>query len=308
MGLTILRPGMATTVQDLGRTGHRHEGVPVSGAADRLALRLANLLVGNAENAAALEVTLTGPELVFADDRLVAIGGGRFAERESWHPFHVSAGERVALGPLVAGCRAVVAISGGLDVPVVLGSRSTCLRAGFGGWRGRALQAGDVLPLGNAKAGKLEPHWHLDPMVLPAYSEQPVVRVTPGAQAGDFSAAGMAREFRVLARSDRMGVRLEGAPLERSSETELISSPVTPGAVQVPADGQPIVLLADAQTIGGYPCVAHAIDVDLPLMANVRPGDTVRFQSVTLDEAHRLWREREQTIALVRAGLEARFR
>ncbi|QYM80157.1 biotin-dependent carboxyltransferase family protein [Horticoccus luteus] len=306
--MTILRPGMATTVQDLGRTGHRHEGVPLSGAADRLALRLANLLVGNAENAAALEVTLTGPELVFADDRLVAIGGGRFAERESWHPFHVSAGERVALGPLVAGCRAIVAISGGIEVPVVLGSRSTCLRAGFGGWQGRVLHEGDVLPLGSASAGKLEPHWRLDPQVLPAYGEHVVVRVIPGAQAEEFSGAWLANEFRVSARSDRMGVRLDGAALVRASTAELVSSPVAPGTVQVPPGGQPIVLLADAQTMGGYPRVAHVIDVDLPLVANVKPGDTIRFRTVTLEEGHRLWREREQTIALIRTGLEARFR
>lgn len=302
MAITVIHAGMLTTVQDLGRSGHRAAGVPLSGAADAFALRLANLLVGNAEDAAALEFTLRGPELEFARDTTIAVGGGDFGGPPRWQPVRVRAGERVSLGAAQSGCRGYLAVAGGLDVPRVLGSRGTYLRAAMGGLEGRALRDGDVL-----RAAEMVRHvtgrWHIDERILPGYSAAPTVRVVRGAQADEFGEALSEGAFKVTAKSDRMGVRLAGPAITRHDVRELVSATVVPGTVQVPPDGQPIVLLADAQTIGGYPQIAHVVSVDLPLVAQLRPGDTIRFREIPLEEAHELLRVRERAVAMLREGL-----
>ena len=305
-GLWVLNAGMFTTVQDLGRMGQRAAGVPSGGAMDAMAARLANLLVGNAEDTAVVELTLLGPEIEFLGDALIAVGGAEFAGCASWRPVRVAAGERIKFGAAVKGCRGYLAVAGGIAVPVVLGSRSTYARAGLGGFGGRALLAGDVVPV-NTRPRQMDEHWWLDRRVLPDYSASPTVRVVPGAQAGEFDGAWRGREFRVTPQSDRMGMRLAGEKLVRAGGRELLSSAVAPGTVQVPPDGQPIVLMADAQTIGGYPQLAHVIGVDLPLLAQLRPGDTVRFQEVTLGDAHQLWLAREYALAMLREGLAQKF-
>jgi antagonist of KipI len=169
------------------------------------------------------------------------------------------------------------------------------------------LRAGDVLPM-TAVARRAAEHWWIDPRILPAYGPAPTVRVVPGAQAAEFGRAWLEQEFKVSPQSDRMGLRLGGTALARTGGSELLSSPVAPGTVQVPPDGQPIVLMADAQTIGGYPRLAHVIGVDLPLLAQLRPGDRVRFQPVPLEEAHQLWLAREYSLAMLREGLDQKFR
>ncbi|MBS0633343.1 MAG: biotin-dependent carboxyltransferase [Verrucomicrobia bacterium] len=307
MEIKIHRGGLQTTVQDLGRPGHRGAGVPLSGAMDPVALRVANFLVGNAENAAALEFVLVGPELEFSQDTVVALGGVEWEGLPSWQPVAVRAGERVKIGAAKRGCRGYLAVAGGIAVDPVMGSRSTYLRGGFGGFQGRALHDGDVLPL-PAVTRQLGDHWRIDARVLPAYSAHPVVRVLRGAQTDEFGAALFGAEFKVSPQSDRMGLRLSGAALVRSSKVDLISSAVAPGTVQVPPDGQPIVLMADAQTIGGYPQAAHVISVDLPLMAQLRPGDTVKFAEVSLAEAQKLALAHEHGLALLREGLAQKLR
>ncbi len=303
-GLRVVSAGMLTTVQDLGRPGWRATGVPSGGAADALAARIANLLVGNGEGAAGLEFTMIGPEIEFLSDGLIALGGAEFAGCAAWQPLRVTAGQRIKFGAAVAGCRGFLAVAGGLDVPRVLGSRSTYARAGIGGWLGRALQAGDELPVNAwAQARAVAEHWWLDRRILPEYGPAPTLRVLPGAQAAEFGDAWQEREWKVTPQSDRMGMRLAGTALARAGGGELWSTAVAPGTVQVPPDGQPIVLLADAQTIGGYPQLANVIRVDLPLLAQVRPGDAVKFRSVSLEEAHRLGRAREQALGLLREGL-----
>ena len=234
MEITVIRGGMLTTIQDLGRTGHRAAGVPLSGAMDACALRVANLLVGNPEATAVLECTLLGPELAFSTDTVIALGGADFAGVESWRPIMMRAGERVKLGAARTGCRGYLAVAGGFDVPAVLGSRSTYLRAGFGGFLGRALRDGDVLAAADVTRHVVN-HWRIDRRILPVYSAAPVVRVVRGAQLDDFGAALFEAEFKVLTQSDRMGVRLGGAKLARIGAVELISSAVAPGTVQVPA-------------------------------------------------------------------------
>lgn len=313
MEMKILRAGQLTTVQDLGRPGLRAAGVPVSGAMDSFALRIANALVGNPEAAAALEFTLVGPELAFSAPATIAIGGMECEGIPSWKPLTVAAGESLNLSRCLHGCRGYLAVAGGIDVPVVLGSRSTYLRAGLGGWAGRALRDGDVLPIGAAvtehagaggPVGPAVPNgWRIDPRVLPNYSPTAAVRVLRGGQAEEFGQALYGTEFSISPQSDRMGLRLTGRKLERNSTEDLLSVAVAPGSIQVPPDGQPLVLMADAQTIGGYPQVAHVITADLPVLAQLRPGDTVRFLEVSLEEAHRLTIARERALAMLREGL-----
>jgi KipI family sensor histidine kinase inhibitor len=306
-GLRIINAGMLTTVQDLGRVGQRAWGVARGGAMDATALRLANLLVGNDEGAAGLEFTLVGPEIEFAADALIAIGGAKFSGANPWRPIAVQAGQRLSLGAATRGCRGYLAVAGGLGVPEILGSRGTDLRGGFGGWQGRALRAGDVVPC-TAVNRSVTQRWWLDPRITPEAGPSPVVRAVAGAHAGEFAANWTEHEFKIAPQSDRMGLRLQGPALVRTGGRELQSAPVAPGTVQVPPDGQPIVLAADAQTIGGYPRLAHVIDVDLPVLAQLRPGDTVRFQIVPLAEAHQLWLAREHMLALLREGLRGKIR
>ena len=301
-GIEVLRAGMFTTVQDLGRGGHRAEGVPLSGAADRFALRVANLLVGNLEDEAALEFTLVGPELKFLHDTVIALGGAEFGALPRWRPMAIRSGTTLKIGPARNGCRGYLAVAGGINVPPVLGSRSTYVRARLGGHEGRRLVSGDLLPVPDVRR-TFRNHWRIDERITPRYSGSAVVRVMPGEHSDQFDPAWTAAAFKVSTQSDRMGVRMTGAPLQRRVAGDLISSAVAPGAVQVPPDGQPIVLLADAQTIGGYPQVAHVIAVDLPVVAQLRPGDGMRFVPVTLAEARELIAARERAIGLLREGL-----
>jgi antagonist of KipI len=206
------------------------------------------------------------------------------------------------LGPARSGCRGYLAIAGGIDIAPVLGSRSTYVRAALGGLEGRRLVDGDVLPV-PAVRRNFRDHWRIDERILPRYSRSAVVRIVPGVDAHQFDEGWTNGPFNVSAQSDRMGVRMTGAPLRRIVEADLISGAVAPGTMQVPPDGQPIVLLADAQTIGGYPQVAHVIAVDLPVMAQLRPGDEVRFVGVSLEDAGELIAAQERALGLLREGL-----
>ncbi|MBL0387109.1 biotin-dependent carboxyltransferase family protein [Tumebacillus sp. ITR2] len=321
MSLRVLRAGLLTTVQDLGRTGFQNQGVVVSGAVDAFALRVANLLVGNSEGAAGVEITVRGPRLEFLKDRLIAVCGADLSPTlngtavKLWRPVSVSRGSILEFGAPRLGCRAYLALAGGLDVPVILGSRSTYLRGGLG----RAMKDGDVVGTGRASAWasrmlqKLSSSdaktasWYLSPALLPPYSPSPVLRVIPGNQFETFSQACRERFFQsaysVTPQSDRMGCRLAGTPLEVETTQEMISEAVTFGTVQVPPQGQPILLLADRQTTGGYPKIAQVAAVDLPLAAQLKPGDSVRFQEITLSEAHALFLAREAALTSLRFAL-----
>jgi antagonist of KipI len=264
--------------------------------------------VGNAENCAGLEITQTGPELEFSADVLVAAVGPRLEQLEPGRPQVVRGREPWSPGRLLRGCRGWLAIAGGLEVPEILGGRGTDLRAGWGGWQGRALRPGDTIPLGAALRRTTDVHWRMDDRWLPGTeAAQPQLRVLPGAQAAEFGPNWPQMSFEVSPQSDRMGIRLHGAPLLRNTTAELFSTAVAPGTVQVPPDGRPIILGVDAQTIGGYPQLAHVITVDLPKVAQLRPGDRVYFQPVTLAEARRHLLEREKRLQILRRGLEEKF-
>lgn len=325
--LTVLRPGLLTTVQDLGRYGFQKHGVNVGGAMDTFALRLANLLVGNPETAAALEATLVGPTLRFESDALVAIAGGNLTATmgdrplPNWHAVYVRSGGVLSFKECASGCRAYVAVAGGIDVPETLGSRSTHLRARFGGLEGRALRAGDVLPggfwpeaslrllraLATGPGPAVVARWSLSSSLLPHYPTSPVIRVVRGTHFEQLDRESRKRfletRWRVRPQSDRMGYRLEGEKLVFSVPLELISEAVSAGTVQLPPEGQPIALLADRQTTGGYPRIAHVITVDLPLLAQVKPGDSFTFEEVSLERAQELYLARERDLEQLRRGL-----
>lgn len=319
--LTVLRAGPLMTVQDLGRVGHRHEGVSLGGALDRQAARIANWLVGNEESAALLEISLGRARFRFSDERTIAWCGGEFQIRvggENFPPGHacsVHAGEEVEIAPGGRGCRVWMTISAGIDVPPVLGSRATDLRARFGGWHGRALEEGDTLPLGQrAFTGEMPrvSAWSAPQEWSQTASPYPMLRLLRGAEWAEFSEASrnlfFSRPFVVSPKCDRMGARLEGEPLQRRRPNERVSEPVAPGTIQVPDDGQPIILLGDCQTIGGYPKIGHVISVDLPRAAQLRPNDSVRFVEVTAREAALLHAQREEELQRFRIGLKLRAR
>ncbi len=318
MNAVVTQAGFLTSVQDLGRTGFRQFGVTTSGALDPFALRIANLLVGNDEGAAGLEITVGGLQLRFGDERIVAWCGGEFDGQigspalPAGHVAHLQAGDELKFGRAQIGCRCWLAISGGIDVPVVLGSRSTDLRANFGGFEGRTLRDGDQLSLGEfrqsetAAAAKISSWTAPHDWASPA-SRYPNLRFLRGVDWSRFDDVTIQRftqhEFSVSPDSDRMGVRLDGPELKREDETDLISEAVAPGTIQVPPSGKPILLLGDCQTIGGYPKIAHVITVDLGIAAQLRAGDRVRFSEVTLQDAHRLLMERERDLERFRIGL-----
>jgi antagonist of KipI len=321
---------MFTTVQDLGRRAFQRDGVPVSGAMDAFALRAANLLVGGDGNEAGLEITLAGPTLQFESGALIALTGGQAQAYAgempvpSWRPIWIPLGTELRIGRLDSGCRAYLAIAGGIAEPVVLGGRSTFARAGFGGHGGRALIAGDDLPLGTLSplaariAGGLAGEgtalvaaaWGIGRSMRPAYSAFPIVRLLEGAHITALTADSrtdlFSVPFRVASQSDRMGYRLEGVELRLQHPLDLLSEGVAFGTMQLPPSGQPIVLMADRQTTGGYPRIGEVATVDLPLLAQLRPGDSVNFRPISLAHAQHLYLERERE--LLQARRELTFR
>lgn len=329
MSMEVIQPGVCTTVQDLGRYGFQQHGVIVGGAMDPLAMRVANMLVGNRQGDAVLELTLKGPSLLLQKDLLLAVCGGDFAPTVDGkriapnRPVYVKRGSTLQFSHAKQGCRAYLAVAGGFDVPMLMDSRSTNFRSGFGGFEGRMLKAKDVLP--TRPPGEYSRHlackyadaagenafsqadWHVPRSLFP-YIQEPVVRVIRGEQYSGFSTESRERfweePFRVTPQSDRMGYRLDGPPLTLSSPLEMTSEAVTAGTIQVPPSGQPIVLLADRQTIGGYPKIGYVATVDLPIFAQLKPGDVVRFREVSVGEAQHALYARERELKQLQVAME----
>ena len=297
MALSILRPGLFTTVQDLGRWGFQSRGVPVSGALDWYSHRLANTLLGNDAAMATLEVTLMGPEIRFDADATFAIAGAEFrltldgAAVEMNRPVGVKAGSVLKFGERLRGARAYVAVTGGVDVPETLGSRSTHVLTGMGGHEGRALRKGDALRTGvprNVHRVEVSGRSRLAP--FPVQFDRNL-RVIP--EDDRLFAQMVSRPFQVSTRSDRMGYRLEGAAIADAPTGELISTAVPTGAIQVPPTGQPILLMNDHATTGGYAIAGTVITADLPIAGQLGPGDDVVFEACSMDTAVAALRERE---------------
>jgi antagonist of KipI len=318
---------MFTTVQDRGRYGHQRYGVPASGPMDPWAFRIAHMLVGNDDGDAALEITLTGPSITFDDDSLIALTGGDLSPSIGgqpvpvWRAIWIPKAATLSFGAATAGCRAYLAVAGGIRVPKVLGSASTYVRAALGGHQGRALKRGDVLAVGSPSLvaerfmGKLAGRdatprvagWSAGQSLRPAYESTVTVRLTAGTHLERLTVASRERlyraEFRVGSQSDRMGYRLEGATLELIEPIDILSEGLTFGTVQLPPAGDPIVLMADRQTTGGYPRVGEVASVDLPLLAQLKPGDRVRFRACSLEEAQEQYLVREGELAQARRGI-----
>jgi antagonist of KipI len=288
--MIVRRPGMLTTVQDTGRWGYQHCGMPVAGSMDTYSQRAANLLVGNDADAGVLEVTLLGPELQFDSESFVAVAGAKFAMEVDGRPLPFHTGTRLGAGSVLkfgarrSGARAYLAVSGGIRTPSVMGSRATHVPSHTGGLQGRALKAGDVLPIGEEKGTPSRP----SPLELPTGIA--VLRVMTGPHTDRFDAGVLdqlaSAVFRVSPQSNRIGYRLEGARIEpKAGAGELISVSMPPGGIQVPRSGEPILLMADRGTTGGYPVVAVVISADFPIAGQLAPGDSLRFARCSADEA-----------------------
>jgi allophanate hydrolase len=311
-GLKVLSPGLQTTVQDLGRIGYQDIGVPVSGALDGLTLRLANALVGNPPGMAALEILVSGPTLEIAADAVrvalvgpgasLLIGGAVMAAGQS---ITLSRGAilQIVVGRQSACC--YLAVEGGVVVPLVLGSASTYVRAGIGGLDGRLLRRDDIVPLAVERAPQRTEVRLRRP--LDAARDQPI-RVVLGPQQEYFTEEAvtmlLSAEFRVSKSTDRMGMRLDGPLLRHRDGWDIVSDAIATGAIQVPGSGQPIVLLADHQTTGGYPKIATVISADVPVVGRRRPGDALGFAVVSIEEAEELCRDDHRRFAELLSTLE----
>jgi len=302
--LTVIRAGMLTTVQDLGRWGYQSGGVPVAGPMDSYSHRLANRLVGNDSDAAALEVTLVGPELDADEDVLCAVCGARFDITAGGRrvapdrPFELRKSERLKFGERLAGARATLAVRGGFDLPPILGSRATSLISGMGPLGGRAVTVGTVLPVGRA-ATMVRSTAPCVPLRLPEGGAR--LHAIPGPQDALFTREALelffSARFTLSTKSNRMGYRLEGPALAHGPGTDILSDATPVGSVQVPKSGQPILLMADRQTTGGYPKIATVIAADLPVAGQLAPGDWVSFAPCTRREAVDALQRLEQRLA-----------
>ena len=304
--IRILDPGPLTTVQDLGRPGQLRYAIPPSGPVDRRAFVVANRLVGNEDGAAALECTLIGPRFEAQTACTIAVAGAAMpltvngAEAPSWATVSLKAGDVVKLAIARAGVRAYLAFGGGIDVPLVLGSRSTYIRGRLGGVEGRALRRDDVLRLGSREEGG--PHRRVVAReAIHDFGSEPEIRVVLGPQADRFTDAGVAAllggPYEMLPQSDRMGARLRGARIEHTRGHDIISDGIPLGGIQVPGDGQPIVLLVDRQSTGGYTKVATVCSFDIGRVGQVKPGQRLTFRAIGVAEAHRLLQEDRASLA-----------
>jgi antagonist of KipI len=334
MMLTVIKPGLLTSVQDLGRYGYQKYGVIASGVMDMLSHRICNILVGNEENMPTLEITLLGPVIQFDQDSLLSICGGDLspsingAPVRIWRTIFVRKGSKLTFGPAISGTRAYLAVAGGFQVQEVMDSKSTYLRAGIGGFCGRALKSGDSIPLNQPgelskaifeylalQAGDqpfAEMDWSVASDLIPFHRKDSSIRVMRGKQYPLFSQESkekfFSNTFQVTPQSDRMGYRLKGPFLQLENPEELISEAVSFGSIQVPSEGNPIVLLADRQTTGGYPKIGQIASVDLPIIAQTKPGDHISFSEVTHETAQQLFLERETKLKQLKNGILLKFR
>ncbi|WP_249745564.1 biotin-dependent carboxyltransferase family protein [Mesobacillus boroniphilus] len=305
----VLKPGLQTTVQDLGRTGYQQYGISPSGAMDSYSLQMANLLVGNPLGEAGLEAAILGPSLEALSNVAIAICGGNLQpmvnkkEVSMWKSFVFRKGDILSFGKVESGARAYIAFAGGIDIPLVLDSKSTFVNGTMGGYNGRALESGDVL-FGWPYVRKNR-FLHKD--FIPEYKSELEIRVIPGPHLEKFHPDTIERflsaEYTVSPQSNRMGYRLEGPELGHIGGADIISDAIPAGGVQVPSNGQPIILMAERQTTGGYARIATVISVDIPLLAQAMPGIKIRLVGITIEEAHELYRKQKQLFKVLSTGV-----
>lgn len=311
--ITMVNPGFFTTIQDEGRWGFQSFGMPVAGAMDRFALRTANMLVGNKVDAAVIEMTMLGGIFSFDREQLVAICGAEMQakvdgkEISNWSAFTVLAGSELKFEYVASGCRAYMAVRGGIDVPPVLGSRSTYTRAKVGGLQGRAIRQDDILSIGQDIEAQAFPR-ALGKEFIPAYGNEIVLRVLLGPQDDMFTTEGIETlfqgEYKISDEADRMGYRLEGPKINHIGKADIVSDALCHGAIQIPAHGMPIIMMADRQTTGGYPKIGAVIGPDLARLAQAKSGDRVRFARVSEAEAVEALAAERRTYADIAISLQ----
>ena len=313
MSITVLHPGMLTTIQDQGRTGYQQFGVPVSGAVDPRSAAVANILAGNEEGEAVLECTVMGPQLRFDQPAVIAVTGADLGPTldgvpmDNYRAVRVGAGQVLRFTGPKCGCRAFIAVAGGLDIPQVMGSRSTYMKAKIGGFHGRKLEKEDVLGL---RAPGMEPKALATRSIAPEFRARAeyTLRVVPGPQDDAFTPAGMETfltgVYTVTAEFDRMGCRLEGPEIAHKTSGDIISDGIAFGAIQVPSSGQPIVMLSDRQTTGGYTKIANVISADFRILGQLKSGDKVRFEKISLSAAQEALLAQRASLRLLRHVLD----
>lgn len=304
----VLKPGLQTTVQDLGRFGYQQYGISPSGAMDLYSLQLANILTGNPLGEAGLEAVMVGPSLEVLNDVSIAICGGDLEPMVDgqgvplWKSFVMRKGEVLSFGRVKSGGRAYISFAGGIDVPSVLGSKSTFINGKLGGFNGRALEAGDVL-YGYPVLCK---NRFLHPDLIPVYKKQLKIRVILGPHSEKFKQSTidefLTNEYTISPQSNRMGYRLAGPELEHLGGADIISDAIPLGGIQVPANGQPIILMAERQTTGGYARIGTVISVDIPTLAQALPGTIIRFKEVGIEEAQELYMDRKRLFKCISTG------
>ncbi|MBU5269200.1 biotin-dependent carboxyltransferase family protein [Clostridium cochlearium] len=307
--IKIKKPGLLTLIQDSGRYGYQQYGVPVSGAMDSFSHRMANILVGNNENEAVLEATVLGPEIEFTNDSLIAVTGGDLSPALNgeaiamWESLQVKTGDVLSFSGIKRGCRSYIAFAGGIKVENVMGSKSTYVKAKIGGLHGESLKAGDIIKIGDLNNISIK-YRKLPDKYIPNYSSVSEVRVVLGPQDDYFTEKGLDKflstEYKVTNECDRMGYRLEGEVIEHIDSGDIISDGINFGAIQIPSHGQPIIMMSDRQTAGGYTKIANVISIDLPKIAQLKPGDIIKFKKVSIYEAQKLLKEMEENINTIK--------
>lgn len=304
--IKIINPGLLSSIQDAGRYGYQQYGMPVAGAMDTDSLQLANWCLGNHPNEACIESTILGASIEFLFDTYIAICGAEVQARindefvEMNRSLQIKAGDKLEMGIAQSGCRIYLAIAGGFNIPDLMNSKSTYLRGKFGGYKGKALAAGDELEINetNQTVSRTLPE-----ELIPNYTNLTEIRVTAGAEVKRFTQAGiktfLCSTYTVSPQSDRMGYRLSGEKIEHASGADIISSGIGTGAIQVPGHGEPIIMMADHQTVGGYTKIANVIAADLPLLGQMKPGDKIKFKEVSLEKAQDILIEKHR----IRQGL-----
>lgn len=306
-GIEVKKPGLSTSIQDRGRIGYQQFGMVVAGAMDPFALEVGNILVGNKRDTAGIEIALMGPRLKFLQDTVIAICGANLSPMidgnsiGTWKSYRISKGQTLTFGKPLDGTYAYLTVSGGIDTPEVMGSRSTYVKGGIGGLNGGYLKKGDMLPVGEPAfetAGR-----SLPPSLIPNYNKPRPVRMIPGPDDNAFTQAGLNRfltsTYQVTTQTDRMGARLKGSPIEHVKGADIISDAIFPGTIQVPANGQPIILLADRQPTGGYTRIGTVITEDIARVAQKQPGEELTFEVVSLTLAQGLYQRRANLLKVL---------
>jgi len=306
----VLKPGFFTTVQDLGRYDYLRYGVPISGAMDTFSLTAANLLVKNNPDDAGLEITLIGPELQALTKTQIAITGGTISPKINgqnvpmWQTISIQESDIISFGKMETGCRAYLSIRGGINTPIVLGSKSTYVRGGFGGISGRQLKTGDIIEGFDASLIKVK--YEMPEILVPQFTNHIKAHVIMGPQADMFTESGkntfLSSPYKVTLEADRMGYRLEGPLIEHKAKADIVSDALLPGAIQVPKNGKPIVIMRDAQTTGGYPKIAVTITSAVSILGQAKPNDVIEFSKISIKKAHKRLLEYHKLLNNLSAG------